>query len=110
MDSLTSHPSTAEQAKAFTAPHSLSYPGGYTDAAGNITPPSSEKDGQGQQTSGRRRIMLAVPTVTRLLPTASPPLPPLRLQASLVVPVSPASYLSFKTWLRRVSLGVSLTD
>lgn len=41
MDSLTTHPSTALQAKAFTAPTSLSYPGG----AGDITPPS-EKDGQ----------------------------------------------------------------
>lgn len=51
MDTLTSHPSTAAQAKAFTAPHSLSYPGGYNENAGNITPPS-EKDGQAQQTNG----------------------------------------------------------
>jgi hypothetical protein len=42
MDSLTTHPSTAQQAKAFTSPASLSYPGG----AGDLTPPSSEKDGQ----------------------------------------------------------------
>ena len=47
MDSLTSHPSTAQQAKAFTSPASLSFPGG----AGELTPPSSEKDGQ-QQTNG----------------------------------------------------------
>jgi len=40
MDSLTTHPSNALQAKAFTAPTSLSYPGG----AGDLTPPS-EKDG-----------------------------------------------------------------
>ena len=40
MDSLTTHPSTAMQAKAFTAPSSLSYPGG----TGDLTPPS-EKDG-----------------------------------------------------------------
>jgi len=42
MDSLTTHPSNAQQAKAFTAPSSLSFPGG----AGDLTPPSSEKDGQ----------------------------------------------------------------
>ena len=47
MDSLTTHPSTAQQAKAFTSPASLSFPGG----AGQLTPPSSEKDGQ-QQTNG----------------------------------------------------------
>jgi transcription initiation factor TFIID TATA-box-binding protein len=41
MDSLTTHPSTALQAKAFTSPASLSFPGG----AGDLTPPSSEKDG-----------------------------------------------------------------
>lgn len=40
---LTTHPSTAEEAKRFTAPHSLSFPGG----AGHITPPS-EKDSQSQ--------------------------------------------------------------
>jgi transcription initiation factor TFIID TATA-box-binding protein len=43
MDSLTTHPSTAVQAKAFVAPTSLSYPGG----AGELTPPS-EKDGLSQ--------------------------------------------------------------
>lgn len=43
MDSLTTHPSTAQQAKAFTSPASLSYPGG---AGAELTPPSSEKDGQ----------------------------------------------------------------
>lgn len=40
MDSLNSLPSTALQAKNFSAPTSLSFPGGITD----ITPPSSEKD------------------------------------------------------------------
>lgn len=48
MDSLTTHPSTAQQAKAFTSPASLSFPGG----AGDLTPPSSEKDGQQVQSSG----------------------------------------------------------
>ncbi|KXL50986.1 hypothetical protein M433DRAFT_57745 [Acidomyces richmondensis BFW] len=43
------HPSTAQQARDFTAPTSLSFPGG----AGHLTPPSSEKDGQSQQANGR---------------------------------------------------------
>ncbi|KAL8947096.1 MAG: hypothetical protein Q9222_006586 [Ikaeria aurantiellina] len=43
MDSLTTHPSTAQQATAFTSPASLSFPGG----AGDLTPPS-EKDGYTQ--------------------------------------------------------------
>jgi len=42
------HPENAQQASAFTAPASLSFPGG----AGEITPPSSEKDGQHAQTNG----------------------------------------------------------
>lgn len=40
METLTTHPSTAQQATAFTSPASLSFPGG----AGELTPPS-EKDG-----------------------------------------------------------------
>ena len=44
------HPSTAQQAKDFTAPSSLSFPGG----AGHLTPPSSEKDGSSQQANGNR--------------------------------------------------------
>ena len=47
MDTLTTHPSTAQQAKAFTSPASLSFPGG----AGDLTPPSSERDGN-QQVNG----------------------------------------------------------
>ena len=47
MDTLTTHPSNAAEARAFTAPHSLSFPGG----AGHITPPS-EKDGQAHQANG----------------------------------------------------------
>jgi hypothetical protein len=42
MDSLATHPANAQQAKSFIAPGSLSFPGG----AGELTPPSSEKDGQ----------------------------------------------------------------
>lgn len=48
MESVITHPATAQQAKAFTAPASLSFPGG----AGELTPPSSEKDGHQQQTNG----------------------------------------------------------
>ena len=40
MDTLTTHPSTAQQAKAFTSPASLSFPGGATE----LTPPSSEAE------------------------------------------------------------------
>lgn len=47
MDTLTTHPSTAQQATAFTSPASLSFPGG----AGDLTPPS-EKDGNSQQANG----------------------------------------------------------
>lgn len=43
MDSLTTHPSNAHQAKAFTSPASLSFPGG----AGDLTPPSTEKEQNG---------------------------------------------------------------
>ncbi|KAI1933578.1 TATA-binding protein (TBP) [Ophidiomyces ophidiicola] len=41
MDSLTTHPSTAQQAKAFTSPASLSFPGGA--AAAELTPPSEKE-------------------------------------------------------------------
>lgn len=40
MDTLTTHPSTAQQAKAFTSPSSLSFPGG----AAELTPPASEPE------------------------------------------------------------------
>ena len=43
METLTTHPSTAQQAQAFTSPSSLSFPGG----TGDLTPPS-EKDGNSQ--------------------------------------------------------------
>ena len=45
MDSLTTHPSTALQAKAFTGPSSLSFPGG----AGDLTPPASEPERPNQK-------------------------------------------------------------
>ncbi|KAI1373525.1 transcription factor TFIID-domain-containing protein [Hypoxylon crocopeplum] len=40
MDGIQTHPATAAQAKAFTAPGSLSFPGG----AGELTPPSFDGD------------------------------------------------------------------
>ncbi|KAF3491508.1 TATA-box-binding protein [Arthroderma uncinatum] len=50
MDSLTTHPATAQQAKAFTSPASLSFPGG----AGELTPPSSEKEANGALPHGQQ--------------------------------------------------------
>jgi len=48
MDSLIAHPATALQAKAFTSPQSLSFPGG-----ADLTPPSDGKDvGVGAGTTG----------------------------------------------------------
>jgi transcription initiation factor TFIID TATA-box-binding protein len=38
METLNSHPTTVLQAKAFTSPHSLAFPGGHTMA--EITPPT----------------------------------------------------------------------
>lgn len=49
MDPYITHPSNAEQAKQFTAPSSLSFP----NAAGHLTPPSSDKDGQSQPPAGK---------------------------------------------------------
>jgi transcription initiation factor TFIID TATA-box-binding protein len=45
MSAIISHPQNALQAKAFTAPSSLSYGNG----TGDITPPSSDVEGKGQQ-------------------------------------------------------------
>lgn len=67
MDSLTTHPSTAQQAKAFTSPASLSYPGG----AGDMTPPSSEKDGQ-QVSQQQGNTQQAGDGVTPATPAATP--------------------------------------
>lgn len=40
MESLRSHPQNALQAKAFTSPASLSFPGG----TGDLTPPTEERN------------------------------------------------------------------
>jgi transcription initiation factor TFIID TATA-box-binding protein len=55
MDSLTSHPTTAQQAKAFTSPHSLSFPGGH--AMADLTPPS-DGQAQPQQPNGALGVVL----------------------------------------------------
>ena len=64
------HPSNAREAKDFTAPTSLSFPGG----AGHLTPPTSEKD-QSQQ-AGNRPVQNAAPNagngVTPATPAATP--------------------------------------
>lgn len=61
MDSLTTHPSNAQQAKAFTAPSSLSFPGG----AGDLTPPSEKESQHSQQNnSGSNGAMPATPAAT----------------------------------------------
>ena len=46
---LNTHPSNATQAKAFTAATSFSFP---SNGAGDITPPSSDKDVRSQQSNG----------------------------------------------------------
>jgi len=73
MESLTTHPSTAQQARAFTSPNSLSFPGG----AGDLTPPSSEKEGQGANgmVNGQQQGGNAAATgngVTPATPAATP--------------------------------------
>ncbi|OJJ51468.1 hypothetical protein ASPZODRAFT_390357 [Penicilliopsis zonata CBS 506.65] len=74
MDSLTTHPSNAEQARAFTSPASLSFPGG----AGDLTPPSSEKEGAmamgGQSVNGQQHGANAMNGngVTPATPAATP--------------------------------------
>lgn len=65
MDSLVSHPHTAIQAKAFTGPSSLSFPGG----AGDLTPPSSDLD---SQRSNQKSNGLLDPVQTPATPAATP--------------------------------------
>jgi transcription initiation factor TFIID TATA-box-binding protein len=69
MDSLTTHPANAQQAKAFTSAASLSFPGG----AGELTPPSSEKDGHLAGTNGQQHGVNANGNgVTPATPAATP--------------------------------------
>jgi len=67
MDSLTTHPSTALQASAFTAPGSLSFPNG---TVGLSTPPS-EKDGH-IQNGKQDGSASAANGVTPATPAATP--------------------------------------
>jgi transcription initiation factor TFIID TATA-box-binding protein len=68
MDSLTTHPATAQQAKAFTSPASLSFPGG----AGDLTPPSSEKEGLMNSQQHGANAGTAGNGVTPATPAATP--------------------------------------
>jgi transcription initiation factor TFIID TATA-box-binding protein len=71
-ESLNSHPSTAMQAKAFTSPASLSFPGG----AGDLTPPTEAKDlnapfnGANGQANGQHNSQLAMPATPVATPAA----------------------------------------
>lgn len=67
MDSLTTHPVTATQARNFTAPSSLSFPGG----AGDLTPPGSEKEAQGMNGGNATNGNGVTPT-TPATPDATP--------------------------------------
>jgi transcription initiation factor TFIID TATA-box-binding protein len=61
MDTLIARPSTALQAKAFTSPQSLSFPGG----AGDLTPPSDSKEAMASgQANGQAPAMPATPAAT----------------------------------------------
>jgi len=69
METLNSHPSNALQAKAFTSPASLSFPGG----TGDLTPPfeqhganGAQKNLQGPENTG------SVNVVTPATPAATP--------------------------------------
>ena len=58
MAGIISHPANAMQAKTFTAPGSLSYPGG----AGDITPPSDAEGHKIQQQQPHQQAANGAPT------------------------------------------------
>lgn len=70
--SIISHPQNALQAKAFTSPASLSFPGG----AGDLTPPSSDIDSQKangpQGENGEHGDDQSGPVATPATPAATP--------------------------------------
>lgn len=67
MNGIQTHPSTADQAKSFIAPGSLSFPNG----AGDLTPPSSDGDKlNGQKPVGSQPVQGAA--VTPATPAATP--------------------------------------
>jgi len=85
MDSLTTHPSTAQQAKAFTSPASLSFPGG----AGDLTPPSSEKEAaaiNGSQLNGLQHGGNAAGSGNGVIPATPAATPGAGLGVSGIVP------------------------
>lgn len=70
MDTLTTHPATAQQAKAFTSATSLSYPGG-----ADFTPPSSESGSVQPNANSQQQNGQAAPAangVTPDTPAATP--------------------------------------
>ncbi|KAK6521359.1 TATA-box-binding protein [Arthrobotrys conoides] len=69
MESLNTHPSTPLQAKAFTGPSSLSFPGG----AGDLTPPSNETERSSQKSDSNLDPSAGGNTVqTPATPAATP--------------------------------------
>lgn len=65
MEGIQTHPSNAAQAKAFTAPGSLSFPG----ASNELTPPASNGDAQrpampGQPAANGNGVTPATPAAT----------------------------------------------
>ena len=70
METIHTHPATAAQAKAFTAPGSLSFPGG----ASELTPPSfdAEKAGAQRSVSGTPQQATNGTGVTPATPAATP--------------------------------------
>jgi transcription initiation factor TFIID TATA-box-binding protein len=66
MEGIQTHPANAAQAKAFTAPGSLSFPG----ASNELTPPSTNPDGSqrmapnGQQSAAGNGVTPATPAAT----------------------------------------------
>jgi len=70
MDAIQTHPSTAAQAKAFTAPGSLSFPTGHTE----LTPPNDGVNDPRQAANGQQLGSQALvgPGVTPATPAATP--------------------------------------
>ncbi|RPB04264.1 hypothetical protein L873DRAFT_1461843 [Choiromyces venosus 120613-1] len=68
MAAIISHPQNAQQAKAFTSPASLSFPGG----AGDLTPPSSDVESHKAQMNGQQANDQSGGVVTPATPAATP--------------------------------------
>lgn len=68
MDAIQTHPSTAAQAKAFTAPNSFSMTGGVggLGGAGGLTPPfdADKVNGRPQQVANGTGVTPATPAAT----------------------------------------------